>query len=510
MIGSDNFNRSGEAPHSRRVRRALLGVLMATTLLTSGLVLGGTIWQQPASAQTAPAATALPRAPVAGFADLVERVRPAVVTISIAGHTAVSGFDGEFPGLPPGAPFGDLFRRYFGQPGSGSGIVQPIRALGSGFVIDPSGVIVTNNHVIEHADRITVTLADGHNLSAHVLGRDPRTDLAVLKVDADRPLHAVPWGDSDAARVGDWVVAVGNPFGLGGTVTAGIVSARGRDINSGSYDDFLQIDAPINRGNSGGPLFNQQGQVIGINTAIFSPSGGSVGLGFAIPSNMARHIVADLREHGRVDRGWLGISMQAVTPAMADALHMDEPNGALVAKVENDSPAARAGLRAGDVIVKVGDTRIENPRTLARVVAAAKPGTALSFEVRRDGASHNLSVVTGPMPRQMVENTGNDSGHESTGKLGLALERVTPDLRDELGLDKSIHGAVISAVKPGSPADDAGLRSGDVVVRVGDRVVTSPSDVSRAVRDARAKGEHAVRMRVLREGTPLFLALRLA
>jgi serine protease Do len=328
--------------------------------------------------------------PVAGpmqssFAPLVARVKPAVVQISTRSRPALAAAEG-FEGIP--APYAEMLRRY-GIPGRA---MPERRGQGSGFIIDSSGYIVTNNHVVDGAREVTVTLMDGEQRTARVIGRDPMTDVALVKVDAPRPLPYVAFGDSDTAHEGDWVLSVGNPFGLGGTVTAGIVSARGRTINAGPYDDFLQIDAPINPGNSGGPLFNQAGQVVGINTAIFSPSGGNVGIGFAVPSNLARSVVAQLKENGRVERGWLGVSMQAVTPAIAGAAGLEGSNGVLVAGVTPDSPAARGGLRAGDVITAFDAKPIRTTRDLAMAVAATPAGRSVEVGLMRDNARRTLSV----------------------------------------------------------------------------------------------------------------------
>jgi serine protease Do len=316
------------------------------------------------------------------FAPLVARTKPAVVQISTRSRPALAAADG-YGELP--APYAEMLRRY------GRGMPDR-RGQGSGFIIDPAGYIVTNNHVVDGAREVTVTLMDGEQHTARVIGRDPMTDVALVKVDAPKPLPFVSFGDSDTAREGDWVLSVGNPFGLGGTVTAGIVSARGRDINEGPYDDFLQIDAPINPGNSGGPLFNQAGQVVGINTAIYSPSGGSVGIGFAVPSNLARSVVTQLKEHGRVERGWLGVSMQAVTPAIAKAAGLSRNDGVLVAAVTPDSPASRAGLRSGDVITGFDAKPVRTTRDLAMAVASTPAGRSVAVELMRDDARRTVNV----------------------------------------------------------------------------------------------------------------------
>ncbi|MBY0336645.1 MAG: trypsin-like peptidase domain-containing protein [Acetobacteraceae bacterium] len=381
-----------------RRRRALL----AATLLGGSSLAGLAFWNgHPATAQTAPPAIAVPgqaaNAPTAGFADLVARVRPAVVTITASGRQEAQPARSPFQ---PGSEQDQMFRRFFGEEGRpqpGPRARREGAALGSGFVVDAEGHVVTNNHVIQGASQVMVTLDDGRELPARVVGRDPRTDLALLKVEAGAPLPWLNLGDSDRARPGDWVVAVGNPFGLGGTVTAGILSARGRNIGQGPYDDFLQVDAPINSGNSGGPLFALDGSVIGVNTAIFSPTGGSVGIGFAIPSGMVRQVVADLKANGRVERGFLGISTQPVSRPVAEALSLPRPEGAMVAEVTPGSPAARAGLRPGDVVRAVDGSPVREPRDLARLIAGKRPGEQATLSVRRDGQDRDLRAALDPL-----------------------------------------------------------------------------------------------------------------
>jgi serine protease Do len=340
------------------------------------------------------------------FADLVKAVKPAVVNIATAAHIDEGGHAGvpEFR-FPEGSPFDRYFREFFEHrnPGRPKGAPVPnARSMGSGFIIDPAGYVVTNNHVVDKAVEITVTLNDGEQLSARLIGRDVKTDIALLKIDADEPLPHVSFGDSDTAEVGDWVIAVGNPFGLGGSVSAGIISARGRDIRSGPFDDFLQIDAPINRGSSGGPLFDKRGQVIGINTAIFSPSGGNIGIGFAIPSSMAESIVTALREDGHVARGWLGVNIQEITEEIAESLDIDEAEGALIAGVMPGGPAEAAGLRTGDVILEFGGEEVERVKDLPRLVAATKANKTVTVRVLRDGEEKDIRVEVGAMPEDEV------------------------------------------------------------------------------------------------------------
>ncbi|MEL6999066.1 MAG: Do family serine endopeptidase [Pseudomonadota bacterium] len=339
-----------------------------------------------------PATAAVPAAVLPSFAPLVKATRPAVVTIKTTGTARANAeIDPQMR---------EFMERFFGRnfPGEPQQRNRRPQGLGSGFVIDSNGTIVTNNHVVEGSSEITVVLSDGEELSATLIGTDAKTDLAVLRVDAGGTLPTVPWGNSDNVEVGDWAIAIGNPFGLGGTVTAGIVSARGRDIRSGPYDDFLQVDTSINRGNSGGPLFDQQGNVIGVNTAIFSPSGGSVGIGFAIPSNQAQEVVADLIENGSVERGWLGVSIQPVTEEIAAAIGLDAAEGALIADVVDGGPAERAGLRRGDVILGFGSQSINTVRDLTRSVADTDPGTETNIRFLRKGSEQSLSIQTGKFP----------------------------------------------------------------------------------------------------------------
>ena len=480
----------------------------AAALLAASAMSGVAGWQiSPAFAQDTtehtpaidvghPAAQALP-----GFADLVQKVTPAVVTISTTMHEQADATDLPFP---PDSPQGRAFGRFFGMQSQGP--EQVVHALGSGFIIDTQGHIVTNDHVVKNGTDIQVTLADGRKLPAKVVGVDPKTDLAVLQVKSDKPLPHLALGDSDATRVGDWVVAVGNPFGLGGTVTAGILSARGREIGQGPYDDFLQVDAPINRGNSGGPLFAQDGSVIGVNTAIYSPSGGSVGIGFAIPSNVVKQVVSQLETTGKVERGWLGVAAQTITPTMAKALSLPEQTGALVAQVQPDSPAAAAGIKAGDVITKVGSDTVQDPHDLARLVADIHSGTAEPVTLLRDGQAKTLNVTIATLQDQDGTQQAADSSHHGA-RLGLALAPLDDDARQNLNIPGSQKGVVIAEVQPNSPADAAGLKAGDVLEAVGNQAVTNPQQAVTQLRDATSKTGSAVALRVLRDGHQAFVAL---
>jgi serine protease Do len=476
-------------------------------LLLAGSTLGGlAFWPEVSAfaqgaAPLAPPAVAVPGAP-AGFADLVARVRPAVVTVTTTERAASGQAASPFP---PGSEQDRRFRRFFGEGGEGAR-GRPAQALGSGFLIDAAGHIVTNNHVVHGAGAVRITLDDGRELPARVVGRDPRTDLALLKVDAGAPLAFLALGDSDRARPGDWVVALGNPFGLGGTVTAGVVSARSRDIGAGPYDDFIQVDAPINRGNSGGPLFSTAGDVIGVNTAIFSPNGGSIGIGFAIPSNMVKQVVAQLQEHGRVERGFLGAATQPVTPPLAQALRLPAPAGALVAQVEEGSPAGRAGLKPGDVVTAVGGNAIASPRELARAIGEAQPGSTVELSVRRDGAVQDLRVTLAAL-RDGAERGGAAPGEASGGGIGLSLGPLNDAVRQSLNLPGGAKGAVVAAVRPDSAAAEAGLQPGDVITGVGGRDVADAEAAARAIRDATRTPGTAVALRILRDGQNAFVAV---
>ena len=474
---------------NRRRSTALAGVLalaLGTTALTA---LPGTAQQTPPVT-----AVALPRVAGPDFADAAARVAPSVVRVLTAERVQAAA---ELPPELRGTPMEEMFRRFGRQGPQQPGPQQaPRRAgQGSGFVVDAAGYIVTNAHVVGTNAEVKVVLADGRELPARVVGRDPATDVAVLKVEAGAPLPALTFGDSDATRVGEWVMAMGNPFGLGGTVTAGIVSARGRQIGAGPYDDFIQTDASINPGNSGGPLFNAAGEVVGVNTAIFSPSGGNIGIGFAVPSKMVQHVVAQLREHGAVQRGWLGVSLQPMDRDLATALGAADAKGALVAAVEPDSPAAKAGLRAGDVITAIEGRRVESPRDLATGVAEIGPGRSATLALLRDGAARE----------QRVELAANPANSPAAAKPGQPAQ---PSLG--IGLAPRREGGVaITRVEPGSAAAERGLVPGDVVLRAGDREAKEPRDVVEAVNAARSAGRPSIALQVEREGSRRFIALPL-
>jgi serine protease Do len=487
-------------PVTRRRRAGFAAALLA------GSTLGGlAFWSGPpalAQAQPlSPPAVTIPGAPQ-GFADLVARVRPAVVTVTTTERTTEAQAASPFP---PGSEQERQFRRFFGEGGGAPQRPRAAQALGSGFVIDAEGHIVTNNHVVQGATAVRITLDDGRELPARVVGRDPRTDLALLKVEAGAPLPFLALGDSDRARPGDWVVALGNPFGLGGTVTAGVVSARSRDIGAGPYDDFIQLDAPINRGNSGGPLFSTAGEVIGVNTAIFSPNGGSIGIGFAIPSNMVKTVVAQLKDSGHVERGFLGAATQPVTPALAEALRLPAPAGALVAQVEEGSPAQRAGLKAGDVVTAVGGTPVASPRELARAIGAARPGSAIGLSIQRGGTAQELRVTLAELREPGQQQAA--AQEEGRGRIGLSLAPLTDPMRAQLNLPRGTQGAVVAEVRPDSPAEQAGLQRGDVITAVGGQDVTDAEAAANAIRAATREPGKAVALRILREGRSAFVAV---
>jgi serine protease Do len=453
------------------------------------------------------------------FAELVEQVKPAVVSIAITGkRSAMAGMQGQefnMPDFPEGSPFGDLFKHFYkgnpGSPGFNGETDEEFHAAGSGFIISADGYVVTNNHVIEHGDKIEVIMQDGSRLTATVKGRDAKTDLALLKVSNKTPLPYVELGNSDKAKVGEWVVAVGNPFGLGGTVTAGIISARGRDIHSGPFDDYLQIDAPINRGNSGGPLFDSQGRVIGINTAIYSPSGGNVGIGFAIPSNMAEGIIEQLKTNGNVARGWLGVQIQPITEDIADSLGLKEKDGALVSSVVPDSPAAQGGIKPGDIIVSMNGEKLNSFKDLSKLVARAKSGSESTFEIHRKGETRNLEIEIGRMPADEIEVALADNAEaDDSAKLGVYLAELSAEVRQRYHIAKETKGVLVADVKRGSPAFKAGIRKGSVINMVGQDQVTSPDDVIAKVKQAVVQKQSSVLLLIEYEGNSQFVAVKFA
>ncbi|HEX3754524.1 MAG TPA: Do family serine endopeptidase, partial [Rhizomicrobium sp.] len=414
------------------------------------------------------------------------------------------------PNLPPGSPLEDLFKNFLGPR---SNRPRHVTSLGSGFIIDPSGYIVTNNHVIENSDQITVTLNDGTSLPAKLVGRDLKTDLALLKVSSRKPLPATHFGDSDKARIGDWVIAIGDPFGIGSTVTAGIVSARNRNINAGPYDDFIQTDAPINRGNSGGPLFDMQGNVIGINSEIFSPSGGSVGIGFAIPSNLARDVVAQLRQFGIARRGWIGVRIQGVTPEIADGLGLTSTQGALVAGVTPGGPAAKAGLQNGDLIVGFDGKPVADERVLPRVVADTPIGKTVNIDILRKRRKASLHITVAKLadetPDRPVKALPTPKHQSKLAQLGLSLGLLDGAARDKYKIAGGVQGVLVANVDPASPAGEKNVREGDVIVEVQGQKVKTPEDAAKRVEADVKAGRKTELLLINRDGDLRYVGLRM-
>jgi len=495
----------------RRSAAVALAVLLCAAVPAGLPGMGG----GPAAARPAPD----------GFADLAEKLLPAVVNISttqtVKGDQHSEKSTPDLPQFPPGSPFEEFFKDFFkhnhSQGGQPQAETHKATSLGSGFIIDPAGYVVTNNHVIADADEITVILHDNTNLKASVVGRDTKTDIAVLKVKSDKPLVAVPWGDSDVSRVGDWVLAIGNPFGLGGTVTAGILSARQRDISSGPYDDFLQTDASINKGNSGGPMFNMDGQVIGINTAIYSPSGGSIGIGFAIPSALAKEIVHELitEPDHTVHRGWLGVRIQAVTDEIADSLGLDKARGALVASVNDNGPAQAAGIQAGDVILTFDGKPVDDMRHLPRLVAETPVDKIVPVTIWRKRAETALKVKVGRLTETETASATETPKAEpkadtdTVKALGMTLSDVTPALKEKFSLSADARGVVVVEVAKDSPGAEKGLRPGDVIMEAAQEEVKNASQIAGKVADARKSGRKSILLLIERQGDLRFVALRI-
>ena len=508
---------------ARRLRRGtLVAGLLASTAVAGYVVAfaaptpanGPTPPQQvqqnaPANTETRPPLNTQQQAAMPerlpNFTHLVAQVKPAVVSVTNYLKQAPGGDELQqiqgMPGLP--FPFNQSPNQMPQQQQE-----RPVEARGSGFIINPDGLIVTNNHVIRDARRITVTLDDGQTLPATVVGADPRTDIALLKIDAHHSLPYVQLGNSNDVQPGEWVIAIGNPFGLSETVTAGIVSALGRNIGDGPYDQFIQVDAPINEGNSGGPLLTQDGKVVGMNTAILSPTGGSIGIGFAIPSNLIKTISGDLERSGHVTRGYIGVEAQEISSAMSKALDLPSAGGALIAAVEPNTPAAHSGLQPGDVIRSVNGEQVKNPRDLAVDIAGVQPGDTAHLGVLRDGHDQTMDVRVGQLPseQQTAENGGSHPQAEQS-RLGLALGSLSPDIAGQLNLPDGTKGAVVTQVQPGSPADQAGIQPGDVIVGVGTRPVTDPAQAANAIRNAERNGDQAVALRIIHDGQSAFVAV---
>lgn len=489
------------------IRHALAAIAF-TTCLTSPLVL-------------ALPAPALARELPGTFADLVEKLSPAVVNISttqkIKGGVQMFGlpFD-QLPDDPQFEPFRQFFDQFGQQGGKGKDAPErEVTSLGSGFIIDATGFIITNNHVIDEADEVTVTLSDNSKYTAKTIGRDKKTDLALLKIEAKKELPFVPLGDSDKMRVGDWVIAIGNPYGLGGSVTQGIISARQRSINAGPFDDFLQTDAPINRGNSGGPLFNMAGEVVGINSAIFSPSGGNIGIGFSIPANLAKPVIEQLKQFGRTHRGWLGVKIQEVSDEMAESIGLPKPMGALVAEVNKGSPADKAGVQVGDVITHFDGREISEMRFLPRMVAESKIGKVVELTVFRKGKSVTSSATLEELDESQDEETTKPDSKPKAKPvpntetvLGMSLAPLTDDLKQRYDVDgKDTAGLIVLDVKSGSEAERRGMEEGTVIMEVNGEPVKTAAAFKSVLDSARKSARKFVLVKVLRAKETAFLTL---
>jgi serine protease Do len=496
---------------TKKTTSRILAALALTTALTAPAIIVPMLTAPPAIA-----GEAIPH----DFSELAAKVTPAVVNVQVTMKANASDDeDSKMSDNGTGTQqqleeFMRQFAERFGQQGQRQQRVHPkAQAVGTGFIVDPSGIIVTNFHVAGKAEAITVTMQDGRKLTAKLLGGDEKTDLAVLKVKSDKPLPYVEFEDGSKVKVGQPVMAVGNPFGLGGTVTTGIVSARGRDIQSGPFDDYIQTDAAINRGNSGGPLFDMDGKVIGINTAIFSPTGGSIGLGFAIPSSVATPVVEQLKSHGRVERGLLGVQIQPVTDDIASSLSLGSATGALVAQVEPNSSAQKAGVQSGDIIKTVDGKDIPTVRDLTRTIASFTPGASVKLGLLRDGKDMTVNAKLGDYANMTKQakaddedsNKGQD-GKVSPGSFGFSLAPLSPEARQQLGIKDAIKGALIASVESGSAAEDQGLRAGDIIQQVGHESVDSPKDAANKLKEAKAS-KKPVLMKVYREGSTRFVAI---
>ncbi len=515
MTGTPSNPQKPRALTARRV------TLLATVAALGGaMLLAGPGGYRPSSLAWTSAASAADTATQhpAGFADLVTKVKPAVISVRVKIDAASDpqlmkemqqNSDQEAVPFEPGSPMEKFFQQ-FGQQFGPQGMPhfhphhEFVTGEGSGFFISPDGYAVTNNHVVDHAKSVQVTTDNGTVYTAKVVGTDPKTDLALIKVDGKNDFPFVKFADH-SPRVGDWVIAVGNPFGLGGTVTAGIVSARGRDIGAGPYDDYIQIDAPINKGNSGGPAFNEEGEVIGVNTAIYSPSGGSVGIGFDIPADTAKMVVAQLEQSGHVTRGWLGVQIQPVTAGIADSLGMKKAEGALVDEPQAGSPAAKAGIESGDVITAVNGTPVKDARELARTIGMMAPNGTVKLDIVRKGQDKTLSLTLGEMPSEHMAKADTEQAQPTGGvpHLGLSVAPAT-EVSGAGG-----RGVVVTAVDPDGPAAEHGLQEGNVILDVGGEAVANAGDVRKALSEAKAQGKHDVLMRVKIGDATRFIALPL-
>jgi serine protease Do len=503
MTTNDDVPSARKGLLSGRSKRlsALAGVGLAALLVGGGFIPHGSA---PGLAATVQAAEAVQPAP--GFADLVAKVKPAVISVRVKldqSKSSAAKSSQEFQ-FDPDSQMQKFFRRFgFDEPRSGAAPRRMMTGLGSGFFISADGYAVTNNHVVDGATSVQVTTDDGAIYSANVVGTDPSTDLALIKVEGKSDFPYVHFADR-APRIGDWVVAVGNPFGLGGTVTAGIVSAGGRAVGSSPYD-YIQIDAPINKGNSGGPTFDVDGNVIGVNTAIFSPSGGSVGIGFDVPASTANLVIAQLKDKGHVTRGWMGVSIQPVTPDLANSLGLKEARGAIIDDPQPGSPAAKAGLQAGDVITALDGNAVKDSRDVAVKVGMLAPGTSVKLDLMRNGQSKTMTVTLGEKPAQQQANAGSESNGPTAGEPHLGLS-LAPAAEVAGSGDK---GLVVIDVDPNGPAADKGLKTGDVILQVAGKEVTDVSQVRKALADAHAQGKHDVLMRVKTADSTRFVAVPL-
>ena len=520
---SSNFNTVRAVALAAGISMLAMGPVMAQSASTGGTDAVGQIQLQE-----------LP-----SVADLADRLLPAVVEITIesgggATPEAAPGSDETPPGAEPGEPspndapgdesnpFKDFFDEFMKRAPGGDGQPpqqqQKMTSMGSGFVIDSSGIIVTNNHVVEGAETIEVHFHDDTILKAELVGRDPKTDVAVIRVKPKKPLPTVSFGDSDKLRVGEWVLAIGNPFGLGGSVSLGIVSARNRDINAGPYDDFIQTDAAINKGNSGGPLFNLKGEVMGINTAIFSPSGGSVGIGFSVPSNTVKNVISQLIQYGETRRGWLGVKIQSVTDDIAESLNLDTPRGALVADVTPTGPAEKAGIQSGDVIIEFNGRAINSMRDLPKIVAETPIGEKVPVKVLRKGEEVTLSAEVGRLEDgEKLAESGkgaekNPSAPAVVTVLGMTVSSITDELRTKYAIDKDLKGAVITEVAKDGPAADKRLEPGDVITEAGEQEVQGAADITARIEEAKKAKKTSLLLLVAKggkQGEMRFIALKL-
>jgi len=516
-------------PSHQPVRRSLLSVrklaLMASVVAGLGAGAYGLglpsghldLFASPAQAQVNTEVRKVAQ-PV-GFADIVERVKPSVISVKIKINERSGREDtanNEDSPFQPGSPMERFFRRFGGPDGlppglrGGRGGRGPVTGQGSGFLISADGYAVTNNHVVDGADKVEVTLDDGKTYTAKVIGTDARTDLALIKIEGGSNFPFAKLSDGKP-RIGDWVLAVGNPFGLGGTVTAGIVSASGRDIGSGPYDDFIQIDAPVNKGNSGGPAFNVEGEVIGVNTAIYSPSGGSVGIAFSIPANTVKAVIAQLKDKGSVSRGWIGVQIQPVTQEIADSLGLKKADGALVAEPQADGPAAKAGIQSGDVITAVNGEPVKDARELARTIGGFAPGNSVKLNIIHKGQDKVVNLTLGQLPNQVNAKLDLDRGDQGDSARGSDVPRLGMTVAPAASVaGAGKEGVVVTDVDPKGAAADRGFKEGDVILEVGGKTVASPTEVRDALAAAKTENKNSVLLRVRSGGSSRFVAIPLA